>query len=198
MMSQKLSLRGSAWVVTMALMCAGPLAAADIPEKKQTTAGLYLDVAEAAEMLKDPGVVFVDVRSRAEVAFLGLPTRVNVNIPYMQAPMMPEFDAKKHTYKLELNPDFSLEFKAYAAANGVGEDTPIVLMCRSGSRSALAANLLYEMGYKNVYSLIEGFEGDKAKDGPKKGQRVVNGWKNGGLEWSYSISESQLYPADKM
>lgn len=133
MMSQKLSLRGSAWVVTMALMCAGPLAAADIPEKKQTTAGLYLDVAEAAEMLKDPGVVFVDVRSRAEVAFLGLPTRVNVNIPYMQAPMMPEFDDEAHTYLLELNPDFPLEFKAYA------EGTASVQTRRSSSCAARAA-----------------------------------------------------------
>ena len=197
-MSPKPSLRSSAWILAAALMCAAPLAAQDIPEKKRTNAGLYLDVSQAVEMLQDPEGVFVDVRSRAEVAFLGLPTRVNVNIPYMQAPMMPEFDAKKHTYKLELNPDFSLEFKAYAAANGVGEDTPIVLMCRSGSRSALAANLLSELGYKQVYSLIEGYEGDKAKEGPQKGQRVVNGWKNAGMEWSYSISESQLYPADRM
>ncbi|MGC9370318.1 MAG: rhodanese-like domain-containing protein [Paracoccaceae bacterium] len=179
-------------------MCAAPLAAQDIPEKKRTNAGLYLDVSQAVEMLQDPEVVFVDVRSRAEVAFLGLPTRVNVHIPYMQAPMMPEYDAKKHTYNLELNPDFSLDFKAYAEANGVDAETPIVLMCRSGSRSALAANLLAELGYKQVYSLIEGYEGDKAKEGPQKGQRVVNGWKNAGMEWSYSISESQVYPADKM
>jgi rhodanese-related sulfurtransferase len=198
MMSQKLSLRGSAWAVAVALLCAGPLAAADVPAKKQTAAGLYLDVAEAAEMLKDPGVVFVDVRSRAEVAFLGLPTRVNVNIPYMQAPMMPEFDNEEHTYLLELNPDFPLQFKAYAEANGVSADTPIILMCRSGSRSARAADLLSQLGYTKVYSLIEGYEGDKAKEGPQKGQRVVNGWKNAGMEWSYSISESQLYPADRM
>ena len=39
----------------------------------------------------------------------------------------------------------------------------------------------------------DGFEGDKAKSGPQKGQRVVNGWKNSNLSWSYKLKPSKLY-----
>lgn len=44
----------------------------------------------------------------------------------------------------------------------------------SGDRSAAAANLLAYAGFKKVYSVVDGVEGDLAKDGPKAGQRVVN------------------------
>lgn len=47
-------------------------------------------------------------------------------------------------------------------------DTPIVLYCAVGERSALAAQSLNRMGYGNVRSLAEGFEG----------------WKRGGHPWS--------------
>ena len=53
------------------------------------------------------------------------------------------------------------------------------------------------MGYKNVYSLVDGFEGDKVKDGPNKGKRLANGWKNTSLVWSYKIDPEQLYPEDR-
>jgi rhodanese-related sulfurtransferase len=46
-------------------------------------------------------------------------------------------------------------------------DTEIVLYCRSGTRSALAAQTLQEMGFKNVYSLSGGFTGWQAAQEPK-------------------------------
>jgi rhodanese-related sulfurtransferase len=171
--------------------------AGELPKNKQTKAGLYLTASEAGDMLKDDNVLFVDIRSRAEVSFLGLPTRVNVHIPYMEMPLTPEYDAKSQAYKLELNPDFPLVFKKYVSEHGFGKDSKVVLMCRSGSRSAKAADLLTDMGYKNVYSLVDGYEGDKVKDGPNKGKRLANGWKNTDLAWSYKIDPEQLYPEDK-
>ena len=66
-------------------------------------------------------------------------------------------------------------------------------MCRSGSRSSKAADLLADLGYKRVISVIDGYEGDKAKEGKFKGQRVVNGWKNNGLPWSYKLDKSKMY-----
>ena len=181
--------------VAASIMASGVLAG-ELPKKKQTLAGLYVTSDNVDEMLQNPEVRLVDIRSRAEVAFLGLPVRADKHLPYMVMPLMPEFDAKKGTYKLEINPDFPEDFSAYATATGVSKDTPIILMCRSGSRSAKAANLLYEMGYRNVYSLVDGYEGDKAKAGPLKGQRVKNGWRNAGLEWSYKISGTQTYDAE--
>ncbi len=191
--------RMASLALTAVLTIGSTLALADgVPEAKRTKADLYLTAIEAARFLDDPRTVLVDVRSRAEVAFLGLPRRTNVHMPYMVMPMMSEFDASKGTYQLEINPDFPLEFKAYAETHGIAADTPIVLICRSGTRSARAADILYGMGYTNVYSVLDGFEGDKAKDGPDKGKRSVNGWKNAGLEWSYQIEESQAYPPDRM
>lgn len=54
-------------------------------------------------------------------------------------------------------------------------------MCRCGDRRSLTANILTDLGYKKVYSVVEGYEGDMAKDGPNKGRRMINGWKNDGL-----------------
>jgi rhodanese-related sulfurtransferase len=71
------------------------------------------------------------------------------------------------------------------------------LICRSGDRSAAAANLLAEAGLKNVYSVVDGFEGDLATQGPKAGQRVVNGWKNAGLPWSYNLDKEKMYKLDQ-
>ena len=47
-------------------------------------------------------------------------------------------------------------------------DTPIVLSCESGARSAFAAQALGALGYRNVESLTGGFAG----------------WKSGGHQWS--------------
>ena len=172
--------------------------AQEIPEKKRTKAGLYLTATEAAAMLEDPAVLFIDVRTRPEVAFLGLPERVDVHIPYMTMLNPAAYDPEEKTYAMEPNPDFLFVFEDYAMERDLAEDTPIVIMCRSGSRSARVANLLYDVGYRNVYSVIDGFEGDKNEDGPEKGHRMVNGWKNAGLRWSYAIAPSQAYPGDRM
>ena len=185
-------------VLSVAFVCSTAFAvcAGDIPEKKQTKLGLYLTASEAQEMLNGGDAVFVDVRSRAEVAFLGIPKRADIHIPYMVMPMMAAFNEEKSTYDLEINPDFPTDFQDYASENGITESTPVILICRSGSRSARAADLLADLGYTNVYSVVDGYEGDKAKSGSGTGQRVVNGWRNAGLEWSYEVAPQQVYPAD--
>ncbi|MDA7427073.1 rhodanese-like domain-containing protein [Primorskyibacter aestuariivivens] len=167
-----------------------------VPDKKKTKAGLYVTSSEAAELLRDDNVILLDVRSRPEVTFVGLATRVDVHIPLMVMPKNVRYDPGKKGYQLEPNLAFEFDFLDYAEAHGIEDETPIVVMCRSGSRSAKAVNLLYDLGYTNAYSLVDGFEGDKAKAGDMAGQRVVNGWKNAGLAWGYAIEPSQVYPAD--
>ena len=66
-------------------------------------------------------------------------------------------------------------------------------MCRSGNRSAKAADLLAKAGYTKVYNQVEGYEGDKAKEGDTKGKRTVNGWKNAGLPWNYHLDKDVMY-----
>jgi len=191
-------------ILAMACICLGLAAghdvalaveAASLPAAKQTRTGLYLDARQAYAFLKeaDDRAYFVDVRTRAEVSFLGMPTLADANIPYVDLAEDASWDDKNGRFKLETNSDFGPELARRLAAKGLSKSDPVVLICRSGDRSARAANLLQELGYQKVYSVVDGFEGDLAKDGPGVGQRVVNGWKNAGLPWSYDLDKSKMY-----
>jgi rhodanese-related sulfurtransferase len=169
--------------------------AAAVPELKRTKLGQYLSSQEAAKFMDQNAAkaLFLDVRTPAEVAFLGMPMQADANVPYMKEPDFPTWDGAKGTFKLEHNPDFIPEVRRRLAAKGLKAGDAIVLMCRSGDRSAAAANLLAEAGFKNVYSVVDGYEGDLATSGPHAGQRVVNGWKNAGLPWSYKLDKAKMY-----
>lgn len=183
----------------MALPAAYAVDATTVPKIKQTKLGQYLSAEEAARFVaKDPAAtLFLDVRTPAEVAFVGMPTPADANVPYVVEPEFPVWDAERSTLKLELNPDFVPEVRRRLTAKRLTPDNNVVLICRSGDRSALAANLLAEAGYKHVYSVVDGFEGDLAKDGPNAGRRVVNGWKNAGLAWSYKLDKAKMYKLNK-
>lgn len=107
---------------------------------------LYLNAEEAEQMGMDLKALFIDVWRRADVAFLGLPREVDVHIPYMVMPMMASFNTDKGTLGLGLNPDFLSNFENSTSENGVSSDIPIILMCRLGSRSTWAADLLADFG----------------------------------------------------
>lgn len=168
---------------------------ASLPKAKQTKLGLYLTPAEAYEMIEPnpQQVLFIDVRAPAEVAFVGMPSAADANIPYMVLPDFPVWDEAKSTFKLEANPDFVSDVRSLAEKKGLGPDARVIVMCRSGDRSAASANLLAEAGFTHVYTVVEGFEGDMAKEGPKAGTRSVNGWKNAGLPWSYKLDREKMY-----
>jgi rhodanese-related sulfurtransferase len=185
------------WLVLlfMASTAAYAFDAAAVPAQKRTKLGQYLSSQEAAQFLDQNAskALFLDVRTTAEVTFLGMPMQADASVPYMKEPDFPVWDAVKGTFKLEPNPDFLPEVRRRLSAKGLGPNDAIVLICRSGDRSAAAANLLAEAGFKNVYSVVDGFEGDLAADGPKAGQRAVNGWKNAGLPWSYKLDKAKMY-----
>ncbi|HEY3681338.1 MAG TPA: rhodanese-like domain-containing protein [Bradyrhizobium sp.] len=185
------------WLVLLFMVSSTAYAfdAAQVPPPKRTKIGHYFSSKEAAKFMdkNSSKALFLDVRSTAEVTFLGMPKQADANVPYMKEPDFPTWDAKKDTYKLELNPDFLPEVRKRLSAKGLSPDDTIVLICRSGDRSAAAANLLAEAGFKNVYSVVDGYEGDIATHGPKKGQRVVNGWKNARLPWSYRLEKAKMY-----
>jgi rhodanese-related sulfurtransferase len=168
--------------------------AAGVPVSKQTTAGRYLDAREAFALKQKLGAkaFFVDVRTRYEVTYVGMPTVADANIPYVEHPDDAPWDDKAGRFKLAVNSDFGPELARRMAANGLGKDDVIIVMCRSGDRSARAANLLAQQGYSTVFSVIDGFEGDLATSGPKQGQRVVNGWKNADLPWSYKLDKDRM------
>lgn len=167
-----------------------------LPEIKRSNLGLYLTAKEAYDMKQaNPAkVLLVDIRTRAEVMYVGMPTAADYSVPYVEhQEIMTDWDDKRGIYLLEPNPDFVKSMNDRVAAKGLGKGDAIILICRSGDRSAKAADLLQMSGYTKVYSVTEGFEGDMAKEGPKAGQRAVNGWKNAGLPWSYKLDKAKMW-----
>lgn len=167
-----------------------------LPEIKVSKLGLYLTPQQAYDMKKKDakGVALFDIRTRAEAMYVGMASDVDALVPYVEHPeIMSEWDEKRTMYKLEPNQDFVPEIERRMKELGLAKDAPVILLCRSGDRSAKAVDRLQAAGYTRVYSVAEGFEGDRASEGPKKGQRVVNGWKNSDLPWSYKLEKGKMY-----
>ncbi|ACF44524.1 rhodanese-like domain-containing protein [Pelodictyon phaeoclathratiforme] len=167
---------------------------AKLPVTKQTVSGKYLSAKEALEMKgNNPAtVLFVDVRTAAETEYVGIADQVDINIPFMQDDYS-TWDSKKERFLMNPNSSFTLKVAEALQVRGLKNSDAVVLICRSGDRSAGAANLLSQAGYTNVYSVYDGFEGDMAKEGVNKGRRLVNGWKNAGLPWGYSLNKERAY-----
>lgn len=167
-----------------------------LPEIKRTKEALYLTPQQAFDMKKKSAkeIALFDVRTRAEAMYVGWPMDADALVPFVEHPeLMTEWDDRRFMYKLEPNQDFVPEIERRLAEKGLGKDATIILICRSGDRSSKAADRLMAAGYTKVYSVPEGFEGDTAKDGDKLGQRVVNGWKNAELPWTYKLDKRKMY-----
>jgi rhodanese-related sulfurtransferase len=167
-----------------------------VPPAKQTQDQHYLSPQEVFELkTKEPAqTLLVDIRTPAELQFVGYTPLIDGNVPYITYDYS-DWDAKNKEYKRDFNSGFTVQIETLLTKSGIsgGKQARIILMCRSGDRSAKAADLLAKSGYTNVWSAIEGFEGDKAKDGPNKGKRTVNGWKNANLPWTYDLDKSKAF-----
>ncbi len=122
--------------------------------------------AEAHELMRaDPNARLVDVRTRAELEWVGrIPGAVEVE--FLTYPGS------------RPNPNFMRELE-----EKVEKDARVMFICRSGGRSHNAAMLAMQAGYAEAFNVLEGFEGDKDANGQrnKKG-----GWRFGGLPWMQS------------
>lgn len=176
-------------ITTMAVEIPTTVTKDTLIKKKQTEQHKYLTAAEAHKVLTahPEKAVLIDVRTLAEVEFVGSTPSASAIIPYMNNDFE-EWDAKKGRYKKVINGSFPILFEDFMAEKGYDKNTPVMFMCRSGSRSAKAASLANKLGYKNAYTVVDGFEGDKSD----AGDRTVNGWKNSGLPWSYKIDHSKI------
>jgi rhodanese-related sulfurtransferase len=167
-------------------------AASGVPEHKRTVLGLYQTAKEAyAEWKADPETVkIIDVRTPEEYVYVGRPAMaLNVPLKFLEY----KWDAEKKKPVMRTNPDFVAQVKEIVQPG----DT-ILIICRSGNRSAPAVNLLAEAGFEGVYSVTDGVEGDKVKDVENVfyGKRMKNGWKNSGLPWTYSLDPKLMYLDD--
>ncbi len=174
--------------------------AADKPakESKQVKADLYVTATEAhALMQENPEAVLIDVRDPVEVMFTGRAEGTDIHVPWKQVDataLAPSNDK----YKVTVNPDFADHVEAQLQEKGVAKDAPLIFICRSGStRSAPAADALYDRGYTQTYTVVDGFEGGKLAEGDSKGVRAKNGWRNSGLPWTYKLDPEVAYVVEE-
>lgn len=167
---------------------------AAVPPDKRTVLARYLTSAEAHRMLSENpgGTLFLDVRTQAEVSYVGVPAGMDANVPFMLVDF-DHFDAKSRRFTLHKNPEFIRSVEQRLQAKGLDRNADIVLICRSGDRTARAVNALAAAGFTRVWTVIDGFEGDTADSGAERGKRTVNGWKNAGLPWSYALDPAQVW-----
>jgi rhodanese-related sulfurtransferase len=125
---------------------------------------------EAWKLLaEDPRAQLVDVRTRPEWAFVGVPDLTSIG-------RNPLFRSWQVFPAMEVDPDF-----APALASQLPDrDAPILLICRSGGRSRAAAAALTSAGYRRCYNVAEGFEGNPDSE---RHRGRTGGWKAAGLPW---------------
>jgi rhodanese-related sulfurtransferase len=183
---------------TILLFTAFNVTAANAPDKEsmRTKADLYVDSVEAHQMItrsEAREVVLIDVRDGVEIKFTGYTTMTDIHVPWKIIDTT-KWDDKKQSYGGSRNISFSNEVQTRLDKMGVSKDAHLIFMCRLGStRSAPAADIFFDKGYANVYSMVDGFEGGKAKEGSHKGARTVNGWKNAGLPWGWKLEKDVMH-----
>jgi len=163
-------------------------------KKKQTKLGLYLTAEQAYKKVNSnmDKTLFIDIRTPSELNYLGATTLMDAHIPavFMDTTA---WNDKKHRYRREPNKNIVADITKALTKKGLKKSDTVVLICRSGKRSATVANTLADNGYTKVYTVVDGYEGDKLKEGNNKGKRMKNGWKNAGLPWTYSLDKDYMY-----
>ncbi len=126
-------------------------------------------VATWEELRRNPDARMVDVRTRAEWTFVGIPDLAEAGkevelVEWQSFPTMEENGA----------------FIEEVSARIADKSSPVYLLCRSGARSRSAAMALTAAGYETCFNVSGGFEGPH--DG-KKHRGTTEGWKAQDLPW---------------
>lgn len=118
---------------------------------------------------ENPRSLLIDVRSSMEYLFVGHPQGA-VHIPWIDEP------------DWDINKDFVVEVRklALGGLKKSTNDVPVILICRSGNRSAEAGKELVQAGISNVYNIGDGFEGELDSDHHRS---TMGGWRYHNLPW---------------
>lgn len=165
---------------------------------------------EAYDMLNTvPNTYLLDVRTRGEYQFVGHPHKAYL-FPYMF--LTNSFAKVDESYGYQL----SQKNKTFLEDIGktFKKTDNLLVICRGGTRSALAAKDLIEDGYKKVFDIEDGFEGPEFpnfEDNNRhkfyrqlgKRNKIAGfqhrrhyGWQWWGLPWTYEIDPKYIYPPD--
>jgi rhodanese-related sulfurtransferase len=139
--------------------------------------GVVIDdvmVGDAWERLKaDDAAVLVDVRTRAEWSYVGIPDLSSLGKKL--------FLLEWQTFPAgQVDPQFADKLAGQLAAAGVEKNSEIFFICRSGGRSKAAATVMAAMGYSRCRNVADGFEGPLDQ---RRHRGAAGGWKAAGLPW---------------
>lgn len=130
---------------------------------------------EAWEMMNaDDSALLIDVRTKAEWAFVGVPVLNGAG----SGPLLVEWQSFP---SMEHNPDFVRTVSERVAELGGGPESTLLFLCRSGARSQAAATAMTDAGFAHCYNVADGFEGPVDQTG-QRGK--LQGWKASGLPWA--------------
>lgn len=114
------------------------------------------------QLFQQGKALLVDVRSTEERKFVGhVPSSLHV--------------AWATGTSLTRNPRFVRELEAKT-----GKNATVLLLCRSGKRSALAAEAAAKAGFTAVFNVLEGFEGEIDA---QRHRGTGDGWRFRNLPW---------------
>ena len=120
-----------------------------------------------------PRAQLVDVRTRAEWAYVGIPDLATLG----KRPVLVEWQTFPDQ---SVDPRFVERLEGELKALGVDMDDDLYFICRSGSRSMAAAKALAAAGYRACHNVATGFEGP-LDDLRHRG--TIAGWKAEGFPW---------------
>ncbi|MEU4838674.1 rhodanese-like domain-containing protein [Nocardia testacea] len=128
---------------------------------------------QAWELLSEnPDAVLVDVRTEAEWKFVGVPDTSAIAKPTLLVEWVDSTGARNTEFLDQLR----------SALSDRPADAPVLFLCRSGQRSAHAADAATAAGIAPAYNISEGFEGPL----DELGHRGGSGWRAHGLPWRQS------------
>lgn len=121
----------------------------------------------------DTGSILIDVRTRAEWAFVGLPdlSELGKRVVTVEWQTFPDN---------RIDPDFVGHLSTQLDRLDVAKDAELFFICRSGGRSRMAAEAMTAAGYSKCHNVADGFEGPL--DASRHRGRAA-GWKAQGLPW---------------
>ncbi len=116
---------------------------------------------------QNPEAVLVDCRTEIEFMYVGHPVGAE-HVAWQEGP------------DWEIDPEFVDKVKRLVRNDLT---RPVLLICRSGHRSACAGDALEQAGFSSVINVVEGFEGP-LDENYHRGK--LGGWRCRGLPWQQS------------
>lgn len=117
----------------------------------------------------DKRAQLVDVRTRPEWTFVGLPDLAALGKTTLL-----------QSWQIFPAMEVDGNFAAAVSQQIPDRDTPILFLCRSGGRSRAAAMAMTALGYRKCFNVAEGFEGNPDAE---RHRGKTGGWKAAGLPW---------------